>query len=102
MIYSYDSITPYQVLQRDLDKSTVFVRLEGHNLRKLDIGGPHYYFDNQRAKPFYVGDTWVMAGGDNMEGLGDMFDTFTFKTLKEPHWLRHLSIRLKSSLPNFQ
>ncbi|KAI8367228.1 SGNH hydrolase-type esterase domain-containing protein [Choanephora cucurbitarum] len=84
MTYSYDSITPYQVLQRDLDKNSVSVRLEGHDLQQFDVGGPHYYFDDQRAKPFYVGDIWVMAGGDNMEGLGDMFDIFTFKTLNEP------------------
>ena len=54
------------------------------DLQQFDVGGPHYYFDDQRAKPFYVGDIRVMAGGDNMEGLDDMYDIFTFKTLEKP------------------
>ncbi|KAI8367227.1 SGNH hydrolase-type esterase domain-containing protein [Choanephora cucurbitarum] len=79
MRYEFENISPNQVLQREPDKDhTVFDHF-GYD-RKYSIGGPHCYSHTN----FYVGDVWVMAGQNNMQGLGHKVDPFSMAELHQP------------------
>ncbi|OBZ87591.1 hypothetical protein A0J61_04358, partial [Choanephora cucurbitarum] len=82
MVYNYQDILPFQVLQREPGKDFAEVRKDELRDHKFKIGGPHYYYDGY-GKPFYVGDIWVMAGENNMQGLGNKIDFFTMEELQQ-------------------
>ncbi|OBZ88023.1 hypothetical protein A0J61_03928 [Choanephora cucurbitarum] len=94
MVFRLSDVAKHQVLQRDFDKDSISVLLEGGGTQELETGGLYYLIDDEDIT-FRVGDIWVMAGQDNMQGLGDIFDAFTMKNLQQP--VRHDEVSLYDS-----
>ncbi|KAI8370036.1 SGNH hydrolase-type esterase domain-containing protein [Choanephora cucurbitarum] len=95
MAYKSGDVVKHQVLQRDLDKDSITLLLKGGGTQELKASKHRYYMLDNKDTTFHVGDIWVMAGQDNMQGLGDIFDVLTMKSLQKP--VRHDKVYLYDS-----
>ncbi|KAI8338132.1 SGNH hydrolase-type esterase domain-containing protein [Chlamydoabsidia padenii] len=68
----YVNVKDYQLLQRQRDTNTAWVKNNQGQLVELKVGGP-YTIDG--AYNVFVGDLWVLAGQSNMRGYGFFDDT---------------------------
>ncbi|GAA5815706.1 hypothetical protein MFLAVUS_009220 [Mucor flavus] len=71
--YPLQTLTDFQILQRDLNTNTSTVISPDGTQVVLKTGGPYSIGEKQ---DIYVGDIWVMAGQSNMRGHGFLQDPF--------------------------
>lgn len=69
----YNSVSNYQILQRDSSTNSAHVRVNDQTLT-FPTGGPYTI---NGSYDIYVGDIWILAGQSNMRGHGFLNDPFT-------------------------